>query len=408
MGGLAQNPSVGLAGPGVTSHSVGRVKIALVHMRHAHSGGTERFLNHIARYLAGRGHEITIVCRSHVEAPHPAVRFEILRDFAIGPAWRMWAFASAVEEHVRRSGYDVVFGLGRSWTHDVVRLGGGCHHSHLDRVLPAAPTAWKRLLGRRRLKHQVALRIEGRALAPGGYRKVIANSHMVRADVIHRYGIPGSAVAVVHNGVDLRRFDPALRQNVGLDLRRKLGLSADDCTLLFLGTGYTRKGLDVLIDAFPRLLRERPGVKLIVVGYDSSQAKFQAQARARGVADSIRFLGGRRDPEACFGAADLYVLPTRYDPFASSTLEALASGLPVITTQTNGAHELIESGVQGQIIPPRDVSALAAQLVEWTDRDRLQEASQHARSLAKRHGIEAKLVATEELLLAASSERLAG
>jgi len=387
---------------------VGRVKIALVHMRHSHTGGTERFLNHIAGYLAERGHEITVVCRSHVEAPHPAVRFEILRDFSIGAGWRMWAFARAVEEHVRGSGYDVVFGLGRSWTHDVVRLGGGCHHSHLELVLPAAPTARKRLLGRRRPKHQCALRIERRALAPGAFRRVIANSQMVRADVMHRYGIPGSAVSVVHNGVDLRRFHSGLRDDVGAGLRRELGLSADDCTLLFLGTGYTRKGLDVLIEAFPRLLRERPGVKLIVGGYDSSQPRFEAQARALGVADSIRFLGGRRDTEACFGAADLYVLPTRYDPFASSTLEALACGLPVITTQTNGAHELLESGVQGQIIPPRDVSALAAQLVDWTDRDRLREASQPARALAERHGIESKLAATEELVLAASSERLAG
>jgi UDP-glucose:(heptosyl)LPS alpha-1,3-glucosyltransferase len=387
---------------------VGRVKIALVHMRHAHTGGTERFLNHIAGYLAERGHEITIVCRSHVEPPHPRVRFVVLRAFAPGSAWRMWAFAKAVEEHIRGSGYDVVFGLGRSWTHHVVRLGGGCHHSLLEQVLPAAPTAWKRLLGRRRLKHQLALKIERRALAPGGYRKVITNSHMVRADVMHRYGIPGHAVSVVYNGVDLQRFHTGLREGVGAELRRELSLSADDCTLLFLGTGYTRKGLDVLIDAFPRLLRQRPGVKLIVVGYDSSRAKFEARARERGLADDIRFLGGRLDPEACFGAADLFVLPTRYDPFANSTIEALACGLPVITTQTNGAHELIEPGIQGEIVPPWDVSALAAQLVEWTDRDRLREASHHARALAERHGIEAKLAATEELRLAASSERLAG
>ena len=69
MVGRAQNPSVSLAGAGVTPHSVGRVKIALVHMRHAHTGGTERFLNHIAGYLAERGHEITVVCRSRVPAP---------------------------------------------------------------------------------------------------------------------------------------------------------------------------------------------------------------------------------------------------------------------------------------------------------------------------------------------------
>jgi UDP-glucose:(heptosyl)LPS alpha-1,3-glucosyltransferase len=77
------------------------MKVALVHMRHKGIGGTERYLNQIAAYLAARGDDVTIVCRSHETASHPAVRFVRLRPFAMGAAWRMWSFAAAVERHVR-------------------------------------------------------------------------------------------------------------------------------------------------------------------------------------------------------------------------------------------------------------------------------------------------------------------
>lgn len=394
--------------PGDDPHIVERrVRIALIHMRHARSGGTERYLSDLGRFLVEHGHEVTIVCRSHVEAPHPRVRFHVLHDLAVGPAWRMWAFARAVESYVAESDFDLVYGLGRTWTHDVVRLGGGCHRTHLELALAARPPLG-RLRERMRLKHRLTLAIEERALAPGAFRRVVTNSEMVRADALQRHSLPVESVSVIHNGVDLERFHPRHRRDSGAALRRALGTSDDGCTVLFLGTGYSRKGLDTLLDAFPELLRARPGVTLVVVGYDSSRARYEARAQALGIAERVRFLGGRHDPQACYAAADLYVLPTLYDPFANSTLEALASGLPVITTPTNGASELIEPGVQGEVLAPRDVAALSQRLIEWTDAARLREASVRARELAERHSIESKLAATEELLLQARSERLAG
>src|SRR5687768_9160860 len=109
------------------------MRIALVHMRHARSGGTERYLNQLAMFLAGRGDDVGIVCRSHVEPPHPAVRFHELRPMSIGGAWRMWAFARAVERWVeaKRGEFDLVVGLGKTWSHDVMRLGGGVQRTYL-------------------------------------------------------------------------------------------------------------------------------------------------------------------------------------------------------------------------------------------------------------------------------------
>ena len=136
------------------------MKIALVHIRHAHSGGTERYLNHISRFLAERGHEVTIVCRSHVEASDPRIRFAVLHGFAIGGAWRMKSFAQSVEQHVRESDYDLVFGLGKTWTHDVIRMGGGCHQTYLDQAHEATRTGMERLLRKGVRKNKLSLEIE--------------------------------------------------------------------------------------------------------------------------------------------------------------------------------------------------------------------------------------------------------
>jgi UDP-glucose:(heptosyl)LPS alpha-1,3-glucosyltransferase len=376
------------------------MKVALVHMRHAATGGTERYLNQIAAYLAARGHAVRIVCRSHAEPPHPDVRFVRLRPLALGGAWRLWSFAMAVDRHVRAAAYDVVFGLGKTWTHDVLRLGGGCHRTYLELAHPATRAAWQRVVDRGLLKHRLALAIERRALAPGAYRRVITNSEMVRQDVMQRHGVPADRVTVIYNGVDLERFHPRRRGREGAELRRSCGLAAEDFIVLFLGTGYGRKGLDVLLDAFARL--ELPRARLLVVGHDSARRRFERHAERLGLGGRVLFLGGRRDTPACYAAADLYVLPTRYDPFASTTLEALASGLPVVTTAANGAGELIEEGVQGSVLARADDRvALGERLLSWADAERRRVASGAARALAERHSeattVEASTRVLEEL-----------
>ena len=374
------------------------MRVALVHMRHAGTGGTERFLNHAASHLAEHGHEPIIVCRSHEESPHPAVQFEVLRPLSIGSGMRTWRFAKAVERHVARADYDVVFGLGRTWSQDVLRLGGGSHRTWLETGFGAGKGVATRAAGRLRSRHRVALRIEELALRPGVNQRVVANSEMVKRDVMARYGLPEHELEVIYNGVDIERFHPRRRDDEGKRLRASLGIGEDELVVLFLGTGYARKGLDTVIEALPALRRRRD-VHLVVVGYDSAPGIFEALAKR--VAKGVRahFLGGRRDPEVCYAAGDLYVLPTRYDPFANSTLEALASGLPVLTSDANGGAELIEPGVQGDVVPRAGgAGALGEALLAWADRDRLAQAAPRARALAEAHEIGSKMARITALL----------
>ncbi len=375
------------------------MKIALVHMRHAHTGGTERYLNLLAAFLAERGDDVRIVCRSHETPPHPSVRFETLDMPALGSAARMRSFARAVEAHVARADYDVVFGLGKTWTHDVIRLGGGCHATYLALAHAATLKPWERLFGGRARKHRLALAIEERALAPGAYRRVVVNSQMVARDVEQRHRVPPEAIALVYNGVDLERYTPAKKATLGARLREELSLAPDAFVVLFLGSGYGRKGLDVVLAGFARLARTRPEAQLLVVGYDSEQARYQALARKLDIATRVGFLGGRRDTEACYAASDLYVLPTRYDPFANTTIEALASGLPVITSAQNGAGELIEADVHGRVLEGAgDESSLADALGHWSERDTLARGTLAARDLAEKHSARSKCAQSAAIL----------
>lgn len=383
------------------------MRVALVHMRHAHSGGTERFLNLAARDLAEAGHEPVVVCRSHEEPPHPAVRFEVLRPLSVTSAGRMLGFARAVEKHVAKADFDVVFGLGKTWSHDVVRLGGGCHATYLELAHAATLTPLERFMRKGVRKHRLALEIEARALAPsparigGGRPLVITNSELVKRDVVARHGVEPDGVEVVHNGTDTQRFTPRLRATEGAALRAELGWGADEEVLLFLGTGYGRKGLMAVLEAAAELAPRRPALRVLVVGYDSSAARYEQRAADLGLAPICRFLGGRRDAERCFAAADVYALPTRYDPFANSTLEALASGLPTITTPTNGGSELVAHGTSGHVLEAAPDTAaftdeLAAAIARWLDHREAGGAA--ARAIAERHDAAHMTARTRELL----------
>src|SRR5688500_14789535 len=115
-------------------------------MRHAESGGTARYLDQLAAHLAQGGHRVTVVGRTHARAPHPEVRFARLRPPAIGSAWRLWSFARAVERYVAENTFDVVYGLGRTWSQDILRLGGGSHRTYLELAHADTGTAWERRL----------------------------------------------------------------------------------------------------------------------------------------------------------------------------------------------------------------------------------------------------------------------
>lgn len=328
------------------------MKIALVHMRHANTGGTELFLNNLSRYLAAKGEDVTIICRTHVEPSHPNIKFVVLSPFGIGKAHRMWAFSRAVEKHVASEDYDFVYALGKTWSHDMLRIGGGTHYHFLKATQKKG----------NRLKDRIALKIESRAMAKGAYKHIVANSHKSAREIHEAYSVPQDKISVIHNFVDTHRFDSSRYPSEVATLKDKLGLDFAKPTFLFLGTGYERKGLRFAISALAKLDLD---YNFIVAGRESNQKEFEDFARQQGIFDKCLFLGERKDPEHLFSLADCYVLPTRYEPFGFTAIEAMACGTPVITTEQCGAKEVLNDKVSSILAKPEDPEAFAAELKRW-------------------------------------------
>jgi len=188
---------------------------------------------------------------------------------------------------------------------------------------------------------------------------------------------------VAYNGVDAARFCPDGRARHRQAMRRTLGLGPEDLAVLFVGQGFARKGLGPLLEALAAL--RDPRWRLIVVGRGKGGA-WSARAGRLGLAGWVGFVGHVGDPETYCAAADVFALPTFFDPFANATLEVMAASLPVITSRQNGAAEILRPGVDGLVVDrPDDVDGLAAALASLADPGRRAALGGQARETALRY-----------------------
>jgi len=178
---------------------------------------------------------------------------------------------------------------------------------------------------------------------------------MVRDEILAYFDIPAEKLHVIYSGVDTERFHPSLkagRQKV----RNTLGIPNDHSLFLFVGSGFERKGASVFIRALADLPNTAHGV---IVGEDKHRKKYEALAERLGLNKQIHFLGKQSDVGPYYGAADAMVLPTLYDPFPNVILEAMACGLPVITSTKSGGSEFIQQDTNGYVVDSLDIANLS-------------------------------------------------
>jgi UDP-glucose:(heptosyl)LPS alpha-1,3-glucosyltransferase len=175
--------------------------------------------------------------------------------------------------------------------------------------------------------------------------------------------MPEEKLPVIYNAVDSAAFSPALREHRAA-VRERLHVPADATVFLIVGSGYARKGVETVLEALSRL---PANTFLLVVGRDKSLGHYRRVAQARGVTERVVFLGAQDDPKPFYGAADAFVLPSLYDPCPNAALEAMACGLPVITSTKSGAAELVTEFDAGFVCGSRDSDALAQHMATLTD-----------------------------------------
>ena len=301
-------------------------------------------------------------------------------DWNFGPIVRLKAksaigFADELEK-MAGANCNVLLSLERVWRCDVYRAGDGVHRAWLQRRNEIAGALQKlsRFFNR---KHSAALDLEESLFANRRAGRVIANSRMVKDEIVQFYGYPADQIDIVYNGLPLELF----RDD------RSRATSRDEVVVLFAGSGWERKGLRFAMDAI-----EAQGgkMKLLVAGRGEPE-KFSSSR--------TEFLGVVRDMPSLYRAADIFLLPTLYDPFSNACLEALAAGLPVITTKANGVSEIIENNRHGTIIDdPRNVAAISRALEFWSDPARRAEARIANRQLAAQFDISANVAKTLQIV----------
>ena len=181
-------------------------------------------------------------------------------------------------------------------------------------------------------------------------------------------------------------------------MRTELGCRPRDTLFLFVGSGFARKGLGAAIDALA--LAGNESLWLLVVGRDREQAKFEQRARLRGVAARVRFLGAREDVRPDYAAADCLLLPSRYDPFPNTSLEAFAMGLPAIVSSRCGSAEIVEQGVNGWVCQPDDAPGIARLMLAADAAVRTERPGAAARATAERFGLDAMATQLTDLYAA--------
>jgi UDP-glucose:(heptosyl)LPS alpha-1,3-glucosyltransferase len=284
------------------------------------------------------------------------------------------SFADAMVALRPRDACDFLFSFERIWTCDCYRAGDGVHAAWLERRAQFEP-AWKGWLRRFSRKHREILALEKELFGPRGAHAVIANSGLVRDEIIQHFQFPAGKIHVIHNGVPA----PAMSAEARSATRASLGLKDGDFAVLFAGSGWERKGLRFALGAMNMAGLEH--ATLLVAGRGNPQAQPRcAQAR---------YLGPVKEMVPLLAAADAFILPTIYEPFSNACLEALAAGLPVITTAQNGFSEIIESGVEGEVVAqPNDIPALAGALKTWSDPARRAAAKPQIAARSARYTIE--------------------
>ncbi|WP_342754492.1 glycosyltransferase family 4 protein [Pantoea sp. MBD-2R] len=330
-----------------------KVRLAIVRQKYRPDGGAERFISRALEALEDGSLELNIITRSWQGEPKPDWHLHICNPKKWGRISRERGFAQAARACWQREEFDIVQSHERIAGCDIFRAGDGVHRVWLEqRARIVSPL--QRMLTGLSAYHRYVMAAEEEMFRSPSLKKIICNSVMVKNDIIRCFQVPEEKFAVIYNAIDCQRFEPATpaeRQQS----RAQLNLPAETKVFIYIGSGFERKGLHASITALAAT-----DAHLIVVGQDKQQSRYVSLARSLGCETRVHFVGVQHNVIPYYHAADGLMLPTLYDPFPNVILEAMACGLPVITSFTCGGAEFIVEGEQGFVCDALDVAALTA------------------------------------------------
>jgi UDP-glucose:(heptosyl)LPS alpha-1,3-glucosyltransferase len=368
----------------VQSH--GTRQIIFVRQRFSQFGGGELILDRTLAALELRGMKVALLGRSweggqDVEFircdPSRFPRFLRERKFAAAACKRLAQVSDAlVQSHERMP------------CCDIFRAGDGVHAAFVEyRAKVLGPL--ERVALALHPFHRSVMALEREMFASKRLKAVLANSQMVAGEIVQHFGFPRERIHLVPNGIDLARFHPGARDRRRAEVRSRLGTASDRPVVLFLGSGFKRKGLDTAIAA---LAASGIDAELWAIGHDRRPAAYIAMAERAGIPPSrFRMIGPVSDPLPYYAAADALILPAIYDPFPSTAIEALACGLPVVTSTACGARDAAAQLDPALVRDATDIPGLIEALRRALDLATKPSTIDKARVIASHYGMDAMI-----------------
>ncbi len=348
-------------------------------------GGSETYISALARRLALDGHHVHLyACRWDPATLPLRIHYHPLPQLRGPRSLRPWLFAAACERALQGAGHDLSIGFDKTWGQDVLYPQGGLHVAsalhNLYKYRQSFVRGLARLVKGLDLAHWSFSRLEKRQYLGSDRPLIVVISQMVRRHFETFYGIDPARLRVVRAAIDPKRFPEEDRPR-RLEWRQRYSISPNDTVGLFVAMNYRLKGLEPLLHAVKRM-PTRPPFCLLVAGNPQFRT-YERLARRLGIADRVRFIGPCREIHQCYYVADFLVHPTFYDPCSLVVLEALACGMPVITSRFNGASELLTPPREGYVIDdPHDHGQLAWFMSELLDPGLRRACGQAARQTA--------------------------
>jgi len=360
------------------------MKIAFVQPKYSRIGGSERYLYNLTKDLLTYGMDIHIFASRFEESPPLGITCHTVETINATRTAFLLSFLRNSASMIEDMKFDIIQSAGKTIPADIYRLGGGLH----DDFLQHKPAASK--FDRLSPFHIAVRRIEKKIFREKKFSKIIAISSRVKSLLMVKYEVPGCDIKKIYNPLMITALNNEKKEEARMSFRRYNRIPEDRLCFLFIAENFKLKGLKELIEAFSHLPEEKRKKSFVIIAGGGRANYYEKLLRNMGCRDSFLFAGRiKYGIEDIYAAADVLVHPTYYDPFSNVCLEAMASGLPVITTKINGFSEIIESGNEGFIVnSARDTGEISSAMSLLFNKDKKAELSCAAAQRAKEFTME--------------------
>lgn len=355
------------------------MKIAIIRRKFNPFGGAEQFITRTIQGLSAFNIQASIIAESWVKQDDTPTNQDWIEATVSGNsrAAKFLSFQQSVASILSTHDFDLVQSHERLLGADIYRLGDGIHASWVARLAKVSPW-YTRFWLKIDPYHRAVIRTE-RAMAQDPHLTYVANSKLVQQELMDWYNVPKNRIVLIENGIDTKAFTPTLPAQKAAE-KTKLGLNPLQPTVLFVGSGFARKGAFELLEAINRL----PEFQLMIVGHDKQLAKLNKRIKTLKLENKVLVLGAQRDIKNYLAAADLFCLPSLYDPLPNAVLEALCSALPVIVTDAVGIADAVTKYNAGAICNKEAASIAKALQHAWQNRETM---AQNALNLSKNYDL---------------------